>query len=73
MTFFPQFILGVLGMPRRYHVYPPEFQVWHVMSSAGASIPCGRLRAATVLPGLVAVLRAARAKLNYLEFVTPAH
>ena len=38
MTFFPQFILGVLGMPRRYHVYPPEFQVWHVMSSAGASI-----------------------------------
>ena len=38
MTFFPQFILGVLGMPRRYHVYPPEFQVWNVMSSAGASI-----------------------------------
>jgi cytochrome c oxidase subunit 1 len=25
-------------MPRRYHVYPPEFQVWHVLSSAGASI-----------------------------------
>ena len=38
MTFFPQFILGVLGMPRRYHVYPPEFQIWHVMSSAGASV-----------------------------------
>jgi len=37
-TFFPQFILGYLGMPRRYHVYPPEFQVWHVLSSAGASI-----------------------------------
>ncbi len=38
MTFFPQFILGVLGMPRRYHIYLPEFQVWHVLSSAGASI-----------------------------------
>jgi cytochrome c oxidase subunit 1 len=38
MTFFPQFILGILGMPRRYHVYPPEFQMWNVMSSVGASI-----------------------------------
>jgi cytochrome c oxidase subunit 1 len=38
LTFFPQFILGYLGMPRRYHVYPPEFQVLHVMSTLGASI-----------------------------------
>src|SRR6202034_713749 len=38
LTFFPQFILGYLGMPRRYHVYPPEFQVLNVFSSAGASI-----------------------------------
>ena len=36
LTFFPQFILGYLGMPRRYHVYPPEFQVLNVFSSAGA-------------------------------------
>jgi cytochrome c oxidase subunit I len=38
LTFFPQFILGYLGMPRRYHMYPPEFQILNVMSSAGASI-----------------------------------
>ena len=38
LTFFPQFVLGYLGMPRRYHVYPAEFQVLNVMSTAGASI-----------------------------------
>ncbi|HKW02674.1 MAG TPA: cbb3-type cytochrome c oxidase subunit I [Vicinamibacterales bacterium] len=37
-TFFPQFILGYLGMPRRYYAYPDEFQVWNVLSSAGASV-----------------------------------
>jgi cytochrome c oxidase subunit 1 len=38
LTFFPQFILGYLGMPRRYHAYAEEFQVLNVMSTAGASI-----------------------------------
>jgi cytochrome c oxidase subunit 1 len=38
LTFFPQFVLGYLGMPRRYHFYVDEFQVLNVMSSAGASI-----------------------------------
>ncbi len=38
LTFFPQFLLGYLGMPRRYHSYPPEWQVLNVMSSAGATI-----------------------------------
>src|SRR5437763_5275157 len=38
LTFFPQFILGYLGMPRRYHNYPPEFQVLNVLSTAGAPV-----------------------------------
>ena len=38
LTFFPQFILGYLGMPRRYHAYPPEFQVLNVLSTAGATV-----------------------------------
>ena len=38
LTFFPQFILGYLGMPRRYHAYPPELQIFNVLSTAGASI-----------------------------------
>src|SRR5689334_12745339 len=37
-TFFPQFILGYLGMPRRYWQYPPEFQVLNVLSTAGSTI-----------------------------------
>jgi cytochrome c oxidase subunit 1 len=38
LTFFPQFIVGYVGMPRRYHYYAPEYQVWHVASSLGASV-----------------------------------
>ncbi|MFB3827095.1 MAG: cytochrome c oxidase subunit I [Bryobacteraceae bacterium] len=38
LTFFPQFILGYLGMPRRYASYPEEFQVLNVLSTAGASV-----------------------------------
>ena len=62
-TFFPQFIMGFAGMPRRYHVYPQEFQVWHVLSSSGAVI----LAAAYLLPmGYMALslFRGPRAEAN---------
>jgi cytochrome c oxidase subunit 1 len=38
LTFFPQFVMGYLGMPRRYHVYAPEFQIYHVLSTSGAAV-----------------------------------
>jgi cytochrome c oxidase subunit I len=38
LTFFPQFVVGYLGMPRRYHAYPAEYQVLNIFSTAGASI-----------------------------------
>ncbi|MEQ1891005.1 MAG: cytochrome c oxidase subunit I [Planctomycetota bacterium] len=51
LTFLPQFVLGYMGMPRRYHVYPDEFQVLNVLSTAGASIlGFGFLMTAAYLP-----------------------
>ena len=37
-TFLPQFLLGNMGMPRRYADYPERFQPLHVASTAGASL-----------------------------------
>jgi cytochrome c oxidase subunit 1 len=36
LTFFPQFILGSRGMPRRYYNYLEEFQGLHQLSTIGA-------------------------------------
>ncbi len=36
VTFFPQFVMGTRGMPRRYYSYLPEFQPLHVASTIGA-------------------------------------
>ncbi|HEX4112920.1 MAG TPA: cbb3-type cytochrome c oxidase subunit I [Stellaceae bacterium] len=76
VTFFPQFVLGYLGMPRRYHAYAPELQVWNVFSSAGASI----LAIAYIMPLFYltwSLLRGARAPANPwgatgLEWQTPS-
>ena len=38
LTFFPQFVLGYVGMPRRYWQYSPEFQVLNVLSTAGSTV-----------------------------------
>src|SRR5437899_1141078 len=40
LTFFPQFILGYMGMRRRYWDYShsPEFQILNLLSTAGATV-----------------------------------
>jgi cytochrome c oxidase subunit 1 len=38
VTFFTQFMLGSHGMPRRYYLYQPEFQIYHVISTFGSYI-----------------------------------
>jgi cytochrome c oxidase subunit 1 len=38
ITFFPQLLLGVAGMPRRYATYTPDFQPLNVLSSAGSVV-----------------------------------
>jgi len=62
-TFLPQFVLGFLGMPRRYHSYDPEFGLLNAFSTGGAAV----LAVAYFLPlGYlgVSLLRGPRASAN---------
>ena len=36
ITFFPQFILGSMGMPRRYHDYLPAYEPLNRISTVGS-------------------------------------
>ncbi len=38
VTFIPQFLTGIKGMPRRYFDYPPEFESLNVLSTYGSWI-----------------------------------
>lgn len=38
VLYFPMFIMGYMGMPRRYFDYLPEFQIYHVISTVGSWI-----------------------------------
>lgn len=38
VLYFPMFIMGYMGMPRRYFDYLPEYQIYHVISTVGSWI-----------------------------------
>jgi len=38
LLYFPQFVIGIQGMPRRYFDYLPQFQTGHVISTIGGFI-----------------------------------
>jgi cytochrome c oxidase subunit 1 len=38
VLYFPMFIMGWLGMPRRYYDYLPEYQIYHAISTIGSWI-----------------------------------
>lgn len=38
LTFLPQFVLGMQGMPRRYFDYPVEFEALHTVSTIGSYV-----------------------------------
>jgi len=75
VTFFPQFILGALGMPRRYFDYLPEYESLNRISSIGAwTIGVGFLIGAAVIGH--AIFRGKKAPDNpwggkTLEWTTP--
>ncbi len=76
LTFVPQFLLGNMGMPRRYYSYPPRFQWLNVLSTGGAFL-LGFALLLTVLNLLVALKWGRRAKANpwnsrSYEWLTPS-
>ncbi len=38
VTFIPQFVMGSLGMPRRYYTYADKFESYHQLSTVGSYI-----------------------------------
>jgi cytochrome c oxidase subunit 1 len=38
LLYFPLFVIGIQGMPRRYYDYLPQFETGHVLSTIGAFI-----------------------------------
>ena len=76
LTFVPQFLMGIGGMPRRYATYPPAFAGQNRLSTIGAFVLAAGLGLA--LAGLLASLRRGRCAPSNpwgaasLEWTTPS-
>ena len=77
LTFLPQFVLGMEGMPRRYYDYPPQFESLHRLSTIGAFINAIGYTWALLNLGLTALFGKVKAPANpynslSLEWQTPS-
>ncbi len=63
LTFFPQFVMGSHGMPRRYYNYPEQYATYHQLASIGSYVMAvGFVTVAGYL--LVSLVRGRRAPAN---------
>lgn len=58
MLYFPMFLIGLMGMPRRYYDYLPMYQTGHMISTAGSWVLVAGL--VTMFWGLSKCLRGPR-------------
>lgn len=43
MVYFPMFIMGYQGMPRRYYDYLPEYETYHLITTVGSWVLIGSI------------------------------
>ena len=76
LLYFPMFIMGYKGMPRRYYDYLPQFQIYHQISTVGSWIVIAGLLI-IVINLIIALRKGERASMNpwggvTLEWTVPS-
>ena len=76
LLYFPMFIMGYLGMPRRYYDSLPEFQIYHTLSTVGSWVLIAGVLI-MVITILIALFKGKKAEMNpwggtTLEWTVPS-